>query len=163
MSSDPIDIAAVTADYLAFREGFQTLLLGTFADGVPQVSYAPFIDHEGALFIYVSELAAHTRHLLHTRQCAVLLIEDEQTCRNLFARRRIAYRCTAAEVDQAGGPGQEVLDRMQARFGNMIELLRTLQDFHLVRLDVVEGSYVAGFGKAFAIHGDGSLEHVSRM
>ena len=33
----------------------------------------------------------------------------------------------------------------------LIELLRTLQDFHLVRLDVVEGSYVAGFGKAFAI------------
>ena len=163
MPSDSIDIASVTADYLAFRDGFQTLVLSTFADGVPQVSYAPFIHHDGALFIYVSELAAHTRHLLHTRQCAVLLIEDEQTCRNLFARRRIAYRCTAAEVDQADGLGPQVLERMQASFGNMVELLRTLPDFHLIRLDVVEGSYVAGFGKAFAIRSDGALEHVSRM
>jgi putative heme iron utilization protein len=163
MSPESIDIQSVTADYLAFRDGFRTLVLSTFADGLPQISYAPFVDLDGTLFIYVSELAAHTRHLLLTQRCAVLLIEDERASRNLFARRRISYQCRAREVDQASAPGQQALERMQARFGNTMELLRTLKDFHLIGLEVIEGSYVAGFGKAFAIRSDGSLEHVSRM
>jgi putative heme iron utilization protein len=164
MSSDSIDIASVTADYLAFREGFRTLVLSTVAaDGAPHVSYAPFVEHDGALFIYVSELAGHTRHLLRTRRCAALLIEDEQACRNLFARRRVVYQCSTDEIDQASEFGQQMLDRMQARLGGTFELLRTLKDFHLIQLDVIGGSYVAGFGRAFAIHSDGSLEHVSRM
>lgn len=161
--SSPIDIAAVTAEYQAFRKGFQTLVLSTVDDGVPQASYAPFIEHEGALFVYVSELAAHTRHLLHTGRCAVLLIEDERECRNLFARRRVSCQCTAGEIDQDNEHGRQILARMQAQFGNIFELLQTLKDFHLIRLDIVDGSYVAGFGKAFAIHADGTLEHVSRM
>ena len=93
----------------------------------------------------------------------VLLIEDEQATRNLFARRRISYQCRAAEVSQQSETGLQVLAGLQARFGNIVELLMTLKDVHLIRLEIDQGTYVAGFGKAFAIHADGSLEQVSRM
>ena len=161
--SSPIDIATVTREYLAFRAQFQTLVLSTVADGQPHVSYAPFIEHDGAFFVYVSELAAHTRHLLQTGRGAVLLIEDEQDSRNLFARRRISYQCDTEEVEQNDLSGQQVLAQMQSQFGDIFALLQTLKDFHLIRLNIVEGNYVAGFGKAFAIRADGTLEHVSRL
>lgn len=163
MPDQSVDIAKITSEYQAFRAGFQTLVLGTIEADQPQVSYAPFVEHDGALFIYVSELAAHTRQMLTTGRCAVLLIEDEQASRNLFARRRISYQCRAAEVGQQSDTGRQVLARMQARFGNITELLVTLQDFHLMRLKIEKGAYIAGFGKAFAVHADGTLEQVSRM
>lgn len=163
MPEQTFDIAQITADYHAFRAGFRTLVLGTRSADQPQVSYAPFIEHDGALYIYVSELAAHTRQLLAYRCCAVLLIEDEAQCRNLFARRRISYRCQVSEIDRDSEAGQQLLAQMQAVFGNIVDLLRSLSDFHLLRLEILDGSYVAGFGKAFAIQADGTLEHVARL
>ena len=41
---------------------------------------------------------------------------------------------------------------MQEKFGETIELLRSLPDFHLLALTPVNGKYVAGFGKAYSIN-----------
>lgn len=163
MPNQSIDIGKITAEYKAFRSGFQTLVLGTLEEDLPQVSYSPFVEHDGALYIYVSELAAHTRQVLSAGRCAVLLVEDEQASRNLFARRRISYQCRANEVSQQSETGQQVLAGMRARFGNIMEVLMTLQDFHLIRLEIEKGAYVAGFGKAFTVYADGTLEQVARM
>ena len=47
---------------------------------------------------------------------------------------------------------------MNDQFGETVELLRSLPDFHLLALTAVKGRYIAGFGKAFVINmADGSL------
>lgn len=162
MSTDPVDLTAVSAEYLAFRARFQTLVLATGDGEILGASYAPFVMHAGDMYIYVSELAAHTRHLLKQGQCAVLLIEDEQDCRNLFARRRISYQCQVDEVVPDTPTAAQVLGTMRERFGNVVDLLRSLPGFHLFRLQATEGSYVAGFGKAYAIDAAGNMRQSRR-
>ena len=43
---------------------------------------------------------------------------------------------------------------MQARFGKTLELLRTLPDFLLFRLNVENGSFIKGFGQAWSLEGN---------
>lgn len=40
------------------------------------------------------------------------------------------------------------------RFGETVDLLQSLPDFHLLALTPVSGKYIAGFGKAFSIDTD---------
>jgi putative heme iron utilization protein len=44
-----------------------------------------------------------------------------------------------------------------------MDVLRGLKDFHLFRLALQSGNYVAGFGKAYELCGDGldELRHIS--
>ena len=60
--------------------------------GVPAASTVPYRLSYG-LVILVSELAKHTAHLLGTRRCAVLFLEDEGEAVNLFARKRLTIGC----------------------------------------------------------------------
>ena len=56
-----------------------------------------------------------------------------------------------------------VLDDFEQQFGSIIDVLRGLKDFHLFKLVLESGSYVAGFGKAYELSGDGldELRHIS--
>ena len=46
-----------------------------------------------------------------------------------------------------------LLDRMQARFGEVMGVLRGLGDFVLFRLKPQTGRFVMGFGQAFVLAG----------
>ncbi len=138
----------------ALRDRHRTLLLATAdAEGRPEISYAPYLlDDDQAFCVYLSELAPHTRNLLARPEAGVLFIQPEEEARNPFARERLVLRCRAEEVT---GPAREpLLERMEARFGETLALLRSLPDFHLFRLRVEEGSYVRGFGQAWRLVGN---------
>ena len=138
----------------ALRERFDTVLLATASsDGIPLISYAPFVlDDEEAVCIYVSELAGHTRNLADRPVASLMFIVDESQTLNPFARERLVLQCRAQEV--RGKPARPLLERMEARFGSTMELLRTLPDFHLFRFQVENGSYVRGFGQAWSLEGN---------
>ena len=139
----------------AFRDRFQSLLLATCdPEGGPDLSYAPYLlDDDQAFCLFISELANHTRNLRRNPHASVMFIEPEEEARNPFARRRLTLRCLAEEVAPEERDG--LLERMEARFGNTLQLLRRLPDFHLFRLQVERGSYVRGFGQAWALAGNG--------
>ena len=89
------EFAEAQASYEALLDRFQSIQLGT-ADqtGVPEASYSPSIMDEGSNFyVHVSELASHTSNLRESARASVLIIEDESTAENLFARKRVAYQC----------------------------------------------------------------------
>jgi putative heme iron utilization protein len=46
---------------------------------------------------------------------------------------------------------EQQLDALQAKFGDVLGLLRTLTDFHLFALQPESGRYIIGFGRAFNI------------
>lgn len=153
-----------SAACLALQEGKQSVLLSTRnSSGDPEISYAPTVrSDDGCFYIFVSELAAHTRNLLGHPNCGVLFIQDEQESRNIFARERLTYQCQVNRIDRESERGIGILKQMEETLGNTVKLLCGLPDFHLFQLEPVRGSYVVGFGKAFEVDpATGTLIHLS--
>ena len=148
-----------------FKQSVKTLQLSTLTkEGKPNASYSPFIvDKQGNFYIFVSQLASHTQDLLSNPHASILLIQDEAKTRQIFARRRISYQCNAEIVREDSSDYLPMLNALEERFGNVVELLRTLPDFILFRLTPHQGQYVKGFGKAYKLVGDGllELEHIN--
>ena len=150
--SDPLARAReLTA---AFRAQLSTVILGTAApDGAPDASVAAtLLDADGAFVIYVSGLAAHTRHLRVNPRASVLLLESEATPGNPLARRRLTFACTAEPVARESATHAELILAFREKFGATIDVVSTLADFQFVRLQPQSGRVVAGFGAAFEVN-----------
>lgn len=146
------DLQQLEADCRALIASQQTLLLATCNDGGDaDISYAPFLQVEHVFYLYVSRLARHTGNLLARRQASVLFIQPEAEAANPFARQRLTLDCQVTEIGRDDALYPQLLDAMQLRFGEIVGLLRTLPDFHLLALTPQQGRYVAGFGKAFDV------------
>ncbi|BBB25556.1 HugZ family pyridoxamine 5'-phosphate oxidase [Amphritea japonica] len=133
-------------------ERCKTLQLATMGSEGPEASYAPFLLHEDALYIFVSQLASHTKNLINASVVGVMLIEDEAESRNLFARNRVALQCVVSEIQTDAESYEQVMLLYRQRHGATVDLLRTLPDFRLFRLDPEKGRLVLGFGRAFRIN-----------
>jgi putative heme iron utilization protein len=157
----------ITQSHQAYRELLaraQTAQLATTdADGKPEASYSPvWVDPNGCFYIYVSELARHTRNLLGQKQASLMFIEDESASQHIHARRRATFDCSAREVPRGTEDWNTRLDQMTGKFGNMIEGLRQLEDFHLIELRPKRGRLVVGFGRAYELSGEtmDTLSHI---
>ncbi|MFI3137525.1 MAG: pyridoxamine 5'-phosphate oxidase family protein [Methylococcaceae bacterium] len=148
------ELNALSKHYQELLQSQQTLLLSTVSEqGIPDISYAPFIrDQAGCFNIYVSELASHTRNLLNNPQTSVLFIRPEAESKNLFARERAVISCSVKEIARDDVSYPVRLHALQERFGEVITLLSTLNDFHLFALCPQSGRYVVGFGRAFKVN-----------
>jgi putative heme iron utilization protein len=131
----------------------QTLLLATASEsGTPDISYAPFVrDQNGVFYIYVSELASHTRYLLKNPQASILFIRPESESPNLFARERVVFSCSVYEIARDDENYPIRIQALREKFGEVVNLLHSLPDFHLFALRPKSGRYVVGFGRAFEI------------
>jgi len=131
----------------------QTLLLSTVSPtGDPECSYAPYVrDQQGVFYIFVSERASHTQNMLQTALASILFIQPEQQAKNIFGRERVVFACTVLEIHRQQSDFETQLQAMKEKFGETIDLLRNLSDFHLLALTPVDGKYIAGFGQAFVM------------
>ena len=137
-----------------FIDGFGSLLLSTLnPDGSPDLSYTPFVDHEGQFLILTSHLSAHTGNLINDSRATVLFIEDESRCEQIYARRRLRFQCEAQRFAKETEAWNELIDLFAERFGEIIDTLRMLPDFELFALTPQGGQWVKGFGKAFKFGG----------
>ena len=119
-------------------------------------------DQTGCFYIFISELAAHTQNLRHTPQTSMLFIRPESASNNLFARERATLTCAVTETPRASEPFSATLEQLQAKFGDVIGVLRSLNDFHLFKLSPSSGRFVLGFGQAYAIQvADDTLTHIN--
>lgn len=162
MNATPVtrlDLSSLNAEAWDFALRQQTLHLATCdAAGLPEASYAPYVEQGRELYVYVSEIARHWRNLAASGRCAVLFIESEAEAKTPFARQRLALQCTAREVARGGADFDAVMALFRLRFGKMMNVLEPMQDFHLYRLTPTQGSYVTGFARAFRMAGDGLSE-----
>lgn len=138
----------------AFRDGFHSVLLATVsAQGEPDISYAPFVlDEKESICIFVSQLARHTQNLLVQPRVSLMFVAGEQESRNLFARQRLILQCAGEQV--TGEEALPVLRQMEDELGKTVELLRSLPDFLLFRLNIESGSFIKGFGQAWSLTGN---------
>ncbi|KUJ71212.1 HugZ family protein [Thiomicrospira sp. WB1] len=129
--------------------------------GWPEASYAPFLLDQQRFYVYLSELARHTRNLLAGSHASLLLIEPE-TDDNRFTRRRVSVQATVREITRQSENWTQTMERMQAELGETVAMLKTLEDFHLFELTPVRGRFVKGFAQAFELEGEtlSTLSHI---
>ena len=111
------EFAEAQAGYEALLDRFQSIQLGT-ADqtGVPEASYSPSIMDEGrSFYVHVSELSSHTSNLRDSALASVLVIEDESTAENIFARKRVAYKCNALLIERHSDQWKNVIEQFEEK------------------------------------------------
>ena len=129
------------------------ILATTDAGGDAQASYAPYAFLHGCYYIFISALAAHTQHILSNPNVGLLIIEDESSARNVYARARLSYESHASIIERNSTECQNALTALRERAGSTMDVLSQLGDFVMVRLTPHKGSLVLGFGKAYALDG----------
>jgi hypothetical protein len=146
-------IADLLAEIAALKREQASLCLATTGtDGQPEASHAPFVaDDMGRLYVFVSALAAHTGNMLATPSAGALVLDPDSGGRQPFARRRLVYQCRVEEIDRDTDEFARRIDDFKARFGNVVDTLRALPDFRLLRLTPQSGRYIRGFGQAYEI------------
>lgn len=143
-------------DYLALRNQVSSAQLATLGEGQqPEASYAPLVWYQGACYLYLSELASHTRNLKRNPALGLLLLESEAGTRNPFARRRISLQGSVSAIERHSELFTQVLAEFRQRFGKVMTMIEPLPDFHLFRVDISSGRFVRGFGQAYELGGDG--------
>lgn len=148
MSIKDIQIA-----YQEFCDRVRSVMLSTTSsEGVPNASYAPFVmDTAKNIYIFVSGLSVHTQNLAKNPQISVLFIEDEEKSPDIFARPRLSFNCQAIFMERETAEWIEISDRFEEQFGEIIQTLRSLPDFRIVKLIPRDGRFVLGFGQAYQI------------
>jgi heme iron utilization protein len=146
----------IQADYEQFHQEVASIMISTANEkGIPNAGYTPFImDEFKNIYIYVSGLSTHTANILINPYVSVLFIEDEAKANNIFARRRLNFDCTATLIGRETDRWNQIVEQFQERFGEIIEVLRSLADFRVFQLTPTKGRYVIGFGAAYNINGD---------
>jgi putative heme iron utilization protein len=136
-----------------FLAGFRSVLMATTStDGVPDASYAPFVRiDDNAFYVNLSELSTHTGNLLATPRVSVMLLQAENDTKQLFARKRLSFDAEAQVVERDSSRWCQVMDLFAVKFGDIVDLIRPLQDFKLFRIVPRSAVYVRGFAQAYPI------------
>jgi putative heme iron utilization protein len=149
------ELESVREEYLALRERTEGALLATLEDQqIPAASYAPLVWVDGCSYLFISDLAAHTRNLKRCASISLLLIDEVGNAGNAFARQRISLQGEAQMIERDDPLFAPVLAEFQRRFGEVVSLLESLPDFHLFALNLQTGRYIRGFGQAFELSGE---------
>lgn len=162
MNIKPMDTEVLKKNYQELVSTTKSIFLSTIAlDGSPFLSYAPFVEHEGKVYVYLSKIAEHYHNLEANGAVDIMLAADESASKNIFARERVRFKGTALNVGNEGY--EEVFAKFEAKFGvPTFKMLRTL-DFSLFEMTLAKGRYVIGFGQAFDVDFLGEhFEHVNR-
>ncbi len=155
--NNAVTIEDLRQEIYDFRQQQKTLQLASCAmNNEPLASYAPFVeDEEANFYLLLSGLASHSanlhKHQAEQSRVSVLLIEDEKTARNVFARKRLTYQCEVSVWPREHPQWQFIIERLQKKLGKTIAVLAALGDFNLYCLTPKQGNYVRGFGQAYEL------------
>jgi len=140
------------SDIDTLTSAFKTVLMATSTeDGVPEISYSPYVICDGLLHVLLSDLSMHTGNLKANPQASLLFIENEQDAEKLHARKRVTFRASVEQVARDSDHWRRAVDAMQERFGEIIPLLESLPDFHLFAMDTDCAVLVKGFADAHTV------------
>ena len=129
------------------------LMAAQDTDGAVEMGVTPFILHDGAIFIFPSQLSRHVRALLAQTHGQFMLIADEAATTNLWARRRLKFNAKIEAVSRTSDVFARLCDMFAERHGPTMDVIRDFTDFHMLRLRPTDGVMVLGFAAAYALEG----------
>ena len=154
--SKQLSLEELQQEAIAFRREYDAVMLSTTSpEGMPDASYAPcFLDSEDRCHVLISQLAQHTKNLVSHPMASLMWIEDRESSRNAFARRRLVLLCRAEHIERGSKEWDRLIEQMADQLGNTVDLLAGLPDFMLFRFSAIEGNYVRGFAQAHPVTGN---------
>ena len=130
----------------------KSVILATVdAEGIPNSSYAPFIEVNNTFYILVSFMAKHTKNLADGRKTSVMFIEDESSTKQIYARERLTIEASTSQVERDSEIWNTVVAKLKETHGKVVNVIAEMKDFILIGLHPVKGSYVNGFGSAYFV------------
>ena len=153
-------------EYVEFMGNSKSVYISSISEhrgGVaPEISYSPcIVDENKNIYILVSTLTKRTESLLAQRNVSLMFIEPEEQCEEIYVRTRLIFLCSTALIDRVNW--DEKVPLFEAKFGDIINILVSLEDFKMFRFRPIRGTFVKGFGKAYTIEGKDmdQIEHIS--
>ena len=123
----------------------------------PNASYAPtYIDPQCNFYIYISTLAKHTKNLITNNKISFMVMEENSA--NVFAKKRITFNGKIKIIDRKSDAFNDLMDEMKNKLGETIDMIKNMQDFHLIKIKPISGLLVHGFARAFIVQGEGLNE-----
>lgn len=162
--NNKIDIDEYKSQFIDFVDEYNSVQMATVdKDGMPEASYAPFVKLDNEYYVYLSELSKHTGNLIDNGKVSLLIIENEQDAKHLFARKRVTYRASSMEIGRGSDEFASIMKNFEDKFGKFMLMLSNLKDFHLFKIRPDKGNFVAGFARAFYLEGENldQLRHVN--
>lgn len=148
---------------IEFIKNFKSTVISTLTpEHTPFSSYAPFICVNNYYYIFLSDIAKHSHNIKINPNISLFFIEDEQTCKNIFARKRVQLNANAKQVDKSNPQFSNILDQFEAEHGSIMKTLRTMKDFNLYKITPISGEAVFGFGQAYDVGGELCTELITR-
>ncbi len=123
--------------------------LGTIRMGAPEVSmvlYLPANDLS-AFFMHISGLAHHTQNIKREPRVSLMIMESSSDSKRTQQLPRVSVQGRANPFSPESEGYTEIRQAYINRFPES-EMMFTLGDFGLYRIDPVSGRFVAGFAQA---------------
>ncbi len=147
---DPPSAEKSIAEFAASRN---SVVLGTLLNQTPVVSVAPLLRHNGKLYVFISQMAEHYAAIKQNPdKVRVMFLEDEKAASSVFNRKRVTYHAKARFATS-----KKLLDAVFDDFVKNVgdaggaKMIKTMQDFHLVEIQLLSGRAVLGYGQAYAL------------
>lgn len=148
-ASERLKMAHAELDRLLVAKN--TLVLGTLDEqGLPDAGLTPFLYQDRRFYVFISNLASHTRNLRERPHVSVLIHKGDESARNPFTDKRVSFKGRAFPVTEAD-KRDRILEVMEDKLGKTVSLLRSLPDFALYEITPTSGQLVVGFGAAFEV------------
>lgn len=156
--------AQLMSEIKAFQKELASCILATLTpDGFPLSSYAPIIQMGEKNYIYISATAEHFANIKQNPQkIEVMFIEDECKAKTILARKRLRYQAHARFVERGCEEFEKTLDFLESTMdaNSGIKAIRNFPDFHLIELQFKTGRFVKGFGQAYLLTENGTIQHL---
>lgn len=148
----------------SFLEEFQSLTISSLDENNnPFSSYAPFVKKDDKYYVYISDMAKHTQNLKSNIKCSLFFVEDENSCKNIFARKRVMIQCESTIIKKDTDNEENILEVFENKFDKkMVDMLRKMGDFNVFEFKPFYGEATFGFGKAYNLGGKNFSEFVQR-
>ncbi|MFN7806412.1 MAG: HugZ family protein [Planctomycetaceae bacterium] len=129
--------------------------LGTWDGETPFVSMTPFaVAADGrSLFVHVSRLAAHTRHMLAHPAVSLLVMEPEAPGKMPQGLARVTIQGRARTLSPQDPAHAAAKNCYLTKFPSAAELFH-FADFELVQIEVLSARLVGGFAQASSLSAD---------
>ncbi len=101
-------------------------------------------------------MARHTKNLRDQKKASMMFIADESNSKQIYARERLTFDVAITQVARNSDQWNTVVEKLKETHGKVVEVIAPMEDFILLALNPVKGSYVNGFGSAYFV--DENLE-----
>lgn len=133
-------------------DGQRVLSLAVIAEDRPYAGLLPFVPlpRYAGVLVHASRLSRHGAALAEGGTASILLHEQDGPERDPLQIKRATFECDVTPLERKGKEWLAGRERYLGRFPDS-RITFNLGDFTLYRLELREGLYVGGFGRAVEI------------